>query len=91
VHPADFLFPESVAYASGNLQEGTITPRCTTEDSRQVPAFLMITYQSSWRTAAMRHICWHAGYREHNRKSGLRLGVVGHESQAHCFQRRYLL
>lgn len=33
---ADFLFPESVAYASGNLQEGTITPRCTTEDSRQV-------------------------------------------------------
>lgn len=36
VRCADFLFPESVAYASGNLQEGTITPRCTTEDSRQV-------------------------------------------------------
>lgn len=33
---ADFLFPECVAYASGRLEEGATSPRCTSEDSRQV-------------------------------------------------------
>jgi hypothetical protein len=55
---ADFLFPESVAYASGNLQEGAITPRCTSDDGRQVAAYLLPCNPMTCQQAASFHDGW---------------------------------